>query len=281
VYPRLSPDGRQIALDISDDNRDIWVWDLVRGTLTRLTTDAEVDRVPVWTADGRRIIFSSNRAGPSNLFWQPADGSADAERLTESANVQIPYSVTPDGAGIVVRDLEPDGTSISLHRLASGNERQLQPLLKNGFVNDNPALSPDGRWIAYESNASGRDEIYVRPFPDMSVGQWQVSTAGGEEALWARNGKELFYRAPDGSVMGVSVDAGETFRAGAPAKIIDSGSYFAGDDTATWRTYDVSADGSRFLLIKGEDNPRQAATAQRLVVVQNWVEELKRLVPTN
>jgi len=156
--------------------------------------------------------------------------------------------------------------------------RQVQPLVPNSFVNENAAISPNGHWLAYESNETGRDEIYVRPFPDVAADQFLISTAGGEQALWARNGRELFYRAPDGAVMGVSVGTGPAFTTGTPKQLID-GRYYGGETgpRSSWRTYDVSHDG-RFLMIQNPEQPQQTA-AQRIIVVLNWTEELKRFVP--
>jgi len=142
----------------------------------------------------------------------------------------------------------------------------------------NGEISPDGRWVAYQSNESGQDEIYVRPFPDADRGRWQISTGGGTRPLWARSGKELFYLGPSGAVMSASVEGGSTFRAGRPTRLFE-GRYltFA---TVAGRTYDVSPDGQRFLMLKPGDTDSTAAPTS-LVVVQNWFEELKRLVPTN
>jgi serine/threonine-protein kinase len=151
------------------------------------------------------------------------------------------------------------------------------PLLQTSFAELNGIVSPDGRWVAYESNSSSSFEIYVRPFPNTGGGQWQVSTAGGRQPLWARSGKELFYIGADGALLRVPVEArGATWSAGTPTKIFDR-RYFVGNSVGS-RTYDVSSDGQRFLMIKtpGSDS----GTAPLLVVVQHWDEELKRLVPT-
>ena len=275
VYPRISPDGTRVALDIADENRDIWVWDLGRGTLTRLTFDPTLDRQPVWTPDGRRIIFSFNRAGPPNLFWQGADGTGAAERINESLNDQCAMAVSPAGARLVLRSLEP---SVDLLVLALTGERRMQPLVATPFIEQNAEISPDGRWLAFEADNSGRSEIYVRPFPDAAIGQWQVSTEGGTESLWSRDGAELFYRAPDGAVMRVPVERGSTWVAGTPTQLL-AGRYYAGQEgVVLFRTYDIAPDGRRFLMIKEADEPQQAA-AQRIVVVENWLEELKRRVP--
>jgi serine/threonine-protein kinase len=198
-YPRLSPDGTRIAVDIVvEGNRDIWAWDLGRGTLTRGTTDPTFDRVPVWSADGQRLIFSSDRTGAANLFWQAADGTGTAERLTESPRLQYLMSISPDGSRLVVRqggpaDGSPDRGGIDLMLLSldgirpgasqSQKPATVVPLIQTPFNEQNGAISADGRWIAYESNASGELQIFVRPFPDAAQAQWQVSTAGGAPSL--------------------------------------------------------------------------------------------------
>jgi serine/threonine-protein kinase len=166
-----------------------------------------------------------------------------------------------------------------LLQLALDGTRRVTPLLQTKFDERNGIISPDGRWLAYESNSSGPFEIYVRPFPHVSGGQWQVSTAGGTRPLWARSGKELFYVAVDGALMRVPVEAsGATWNAGAPMKLLE-GRYYTGDGASGGRAYDVSPDGQRFLMIKAPATDANVAPPA-LIVVQHWDEELKRLVPT-
>ena len=161
--------------------------------------------------------------------------------------------------------------------VALDGTRRVQPLLETPSVERNGIVSPDGRWLAYESDSSGRFEIYVRPFPNVSAGQWLISTAGGTRPLWAPNGQELFYVAPGGAAHGGRVDArGGTWSAGSPAKVVEGP--YATEGVRDSRTYDVSTDGQRFLMIK---QPANEATAPQIVVVQHWLEELKRLVPRN
>ena len=155
--------------------------------------------------------------------------------------------------------------------------RQVVPLVRTPFAERNGEVSPDGRWLAYEANDSGQSEIYVRPFPDVTSGHWQVSTAGGTRPLWARNGQELFYLAPTGALTRVGVERGPTWAATAPTKLFEARYFAPGGNVG--RTYDVSPDGQRFLMIKQGGGSEQTAAAASLVVVQNWVEELKRLVP--
>lgn len=160
--------------------------------------------------------------------------------------------------------------------LTLGKERKIEPLVQTPFFERNGEVSPDGRWLAYESNESGQFEVFVRPFPDTNKGRWQVSTGGGTQPLWARNGQELFYLAADGGLMRVPVTRVSEWAAGAPARVLQ-GRYYRGLGNVP-RGYDVSLDGKRFLMIKpaGLD---QSAPPASIVVVQNWLEELKRLVP--
>jgi Tol biopolymer transport system component len=277
VYPRISPDGTRVALEVWDEDRDIWVWNLARETLTRLTDNPGRDGFPVWTRDSQRIIFGSARSAFTNLFWRHADGSGSVDRLTESRNVQFPYSVSPDGTRLVLREDNPQtGLDIAIASLTG--ELQTAPLIRTPSNELNGEISPDSRWLAYQSNESGHDEIYVRPFPDVGRGQWQVSTAGGTRPSWARNGRELFYLAPDGLNL-VTVAAGNTFSASRPTRLIEH-HYFA-ETAFIGRTYDVSPDGLRFLMIKAGGSAGKPAARSPIIVVDGWFEELKRAVPLN
>lgn len=273
-YPRISPDGTRVALDIRDQEQDIWIWDFARQTLTRLTFDSANDQFPVWLPDSRRLIFASARTGATNLFWQAADGTGAVERLTEGTSTQYANAVTPDGSRIVFRE---DGQGHDLVLLPLPSPRRPQPLIQTMFGERNAEIAPNGRWLAYESNESGREEIYVRPFPDVSGGRWQVSTGGGRIPLWSRKGQELFYVSPDGILMGMRVEEAPSWRSSTPARVLQGQYYYALPGNG--RTFDIAPDGRRFLMIKqGGSNE---AAPQNLVVVQNWFEELKRLVPTN
>jgi serine/threonine-protein kinase len=283
AIPRLSPDGTRVALDIRDQENDIWIWDLTRETLTRLTSDPGNDAVPVWTPDGRRLLFSSTRTGVWDLYWQAADGTGTADRLT---NTSInPTSVTPDGTRVIGSNTPPTTQwdvvvfPLSPARHAgsgpsSGTDpAPVEPLIQTPFTERNPETSPDGRFLAYESNQSGRNEIYVRPLPRVDDGRWQVSTGGGTQAAWARNGRELFYLDGSNTLTAVPVQmTGATFSAGNPARVFAT--RYA--TPVGFRTYDVSRDGQRFLMIKEDQN----ATPASMVVALNWLEKLKARVPT-
>ena len=227
TQPRLSPDGTRVALCSIDQENDLWIWDLRRATLTRLTLDPGTDWFHVWTPDGRRIIFSSNRGGAFNLWWQAADGTGAVERLTTSSNAQYVTGITPDGTAVIFNE-QTKTMGNDLLQLALDGTRRVTPLLQTKFDERNGIVSPDGRWLAYESNSSGPIEIYVRPFPNVGGGQWQVSTAGGTRPLWARSGKELFYVGADGALLRVPVEAsGATWNAGTPTKLLE-GRYYTG-----------------------------------------------------
>jgi hypothetical protein len=279
TYPRLSPDGTRVALDIRDQENDIWVWDFVRETLSRVTFDPGIDRAPVWTPDGRRLVFSSQASGSAlgTLFWQAADGTGTPERLAQSPSVQLPSAVLPDGTRVVFSEFNAS-TSGDVMTLTLERDSPVQPLLQTAFDERNGDVSLDGRWLAYESNDSGQRQISVRPFPDVNRGRWQVSTGGGTQPVWARNGQELFYLAPNGALMSVRVERGTTWRAGTPTKLIDA-QYYVGVGAA--RAYDVSPDGQKFLMIKEARPSDDAPPPAQVVIVQNWAEELKRLVPVN
>ena len=198
VYPRLSPDGRRVILDARDEENDVWVWDLRRETLTRLTFEADADYLGMWTPDGQRVVFGSIRGGSApNLYWRAADGTGAVERLTESPNTQWPEAISPDGARLVFSERTP-ATSSNLHVLTFDDDRRVAPLFVTEFDERNAAISPDGRWFAYESNASGRARIYVRPFPDVDAGRWQISSTRSRRPRWGPDGQELFYLTPAG-----------------------------------------------------------------------------------
>ena len=286
MYPRISPDGTRVALDVRDQDNDIWVWDFARTMLTRLTFSPEIDVFPAWTPDSKRIAFSADQAGGGVLSWQAADGTGQIESLTQPTTDrgQTPGSFSPDGTSLVFREIVPK-TGYDISVLALATPRRATPLLQTPFTEYNPEVSPDGRWLAYESNESGQFEVYVRTFPDVAAGRWQVSTGGGKQPVWARNGRELFYLrlGAAGRIMAVPIQPGATFSFGNPQMVVDKP--FGGDPgstavTLSGRTYDVSPDGRRFLLIKSPV-PNDAAATGQIVVVQHWDEELKRLAPSN
>jgi serine/threonine-protein kinase len=274
-YARLSPDGARIAVDIRDQENDIWTLDPARGTLTRLTFDPTQDRLPHWMPDGKRIVFSSQRSGVSNLFIQAADGTGAPQQVSVGEYDQFPTSVTRDGSQIIVWDNGPT-PGVMMLSLVGGADRKLRPLVQTMAMERNGELSPDGRWLAYESNASGRTEIYVRPFPDTNAGHWQISTGGGTRPMWSRSGLELFYVAPSPeSMMSVAVEATTTWSHRTPVKLFERLLTWGGTNG---RSFDQSLDGKRFLVIKAAGStPSRPAGDASIVVVQNWFAELKAM----
>lgn len=278
VYPRLAPDGRRMTLVLGDQELDVWLWDFVRRTLTRITFDPGVDAQHAWTPDSRRLIFSSDRAGSRNLYWQAVDGTGTVERLTEGPNEQNMTAVSPDGTRLIFGETRP-ATGVDIMQMQIDGDRRVMPLVQTPFTEQNGIVSPDGRWLAYEANDSGQFEIYVRPFPDVNSGRWQVSTGGGTRPLWARNTRELFYVSPTGALMRVGVEPGPAWAATTPSVLLKEG-YFTSAAGLFGRSYDVSPDGQRFLLIKSTPSSDQtAASRPSLIIVQNWFEELKARVP--
>ena len=266
VMPRVSPDGRRVAAGIEEADSQVWVYDLGRDTLTRLTFEGNGNIDPVWTPDGKRITFKGKQ---NRLLWEPADGSGPAEELTTSelSPNNIPGSFSPDGQVLAFAEAAPT-LNICILPLKDGKP---QPFVLSTSNATSPRFSPDGRWIAYASDESGRYEIYVRPYPGPG-GKWQISTAGGMEPVWNPKGRELFYRNGN-EMMAVDVITEGTFSAGKP-KMLFEGSYVR--TPRSFPDYDVSPDGQRFLMLKA--NEQSQAPAQ-INVVLNWFEELKQKVP--
>jgi serine/threonine protein kinase/Tol biopolymer transport system component len=283
-YPHLSPDGTRVAVTCRDGGEDVHVWDVARRTLARFTYDQEVDVASVWTHDGKRLVWASGHdGGRLNLYWQASDGSGTPERLIESQNVQRPLGISPDGEQLLMAEGAFSDAPQDLALLNLRN-RAASSLTRTPYSELSGAISPDGKWLAYESDESRQREVWVRPFPAVDQGgRWLVSRAGGTQPLWARNGKELFYIAADGALMAVPISAGNqrgSFTAGIPSRVIPPGEYRARTTNMVGRTYDVSPDGTRFLRIKTTGSATMPDGVRSIVVVQNWVQELERLVPT-
>jgi serine/threonine-protein kinase len=223
VFPRLSPDGTRIAVFANDQENDIWIWDLDRTTLVPVTFGPAIDTYPVWTPDGRRLIFSSDRAGVRNLFWQAADNTGAVERLTDSPSSQTATAVSPDGARLIFSETNPK-TGEDVMQVELDGTHRVTPLVQSPFTERNGVVSPDGRWLAYEANDSGRFEIYVRPFPAVNSGHWLVSAGGGTRPLWARTGQELVYVSPTGALMRVGVERAPSWASWWSARTSPSGS---------------------------------------------------------
>jgi dipeptidyl aminopeptidase/acylaminoacyl peptidase len=206
-----------------------------------------------------------------NLFWQLADGSGGLEKLAISDFIHVPDSFSPDGQLLAFHEANPTtGEDILVLRLS---DRKVQPFLRTPFNEADPRFSPDGRWIAYMSDESGRSEIYAQPYPGPG-GKWQISTDGGTEPVWNRNERELFYRSGN-KMMAVEITTQPNFALGNP-RVLFEGPYVLA--TVPISNYDVSPDGRRFLMVKPTEQVQAAPT--QINVVLNWFEELKRRVPT-
>ncbi len=212
VYPpRLSPEGRRIAATIVGDKLDVWVYEIPGQTLTRLTFEGN-NQVPIWTPDGNRITYRATRGGLRNLWWKPADGSGSEEQLTNGENLQTPLVWSPDGMELVYFDSDP-ATGNDIWALSLEGEREARALIQTPYAEDGASFSPDGHWMAYESDESGRSEIYVQPFPDPGK-KWTISTEGGKCPVWAQNA-ELFY-VNGNNVMVVDIQTQPNFTAARP-----------------------------------------------------------------
>ena len=268
---RLSPDGTRVAVEIDDLEKDIWVWDLVKGILTQITTDPGQDQSPVWL-DDKSLVFTSQAGGMVGaLFRQAADGSGSAERLTETQNrLQRPYAALPDRTGILFNE------SGDVKLLSLDASRRVLPLLQTAQPEHTGMVSPDGRWLAYASGDIASTQVFVRPYPNTNEARTQVSTGGGYNPVWSRNGRELFYLSFEGALMSVPVSSGPGLQAGVPVQVLEPS--VLGRMSPSLRRLDVSADSQRFLTIRDIAGSPGAVPA-RIVVVNNWLEEVKRLVP--
>ncbi len=263
VMPRLSPDGQRLAVGIEETEAQVWIYDLARDALTRLTFEGAGNVDPVWTPDGKRIVFKGNR---NRLFWQPSDGSGAAEELTSSemSSNNVPGGWSPDGRELAITQDQ----AVRKIWILLLQDRKPHLFVDSPSYDTSPRFSPDGHWIVYSSNESGRYEIYVRPYPGPG-GKWQVSTEGGSEPVWNPKGHELFFRNGQ-KMMAVDYNEQPTFSAGKP-KMLFEGPYI--QTPRSFPDFDVSPDGQRFLMLKA---PEQAQAPEPINVVLNWYEELKQ-----
>jgi Tol biopolymer transport system component/tRNA A-37 threonylcarbamoyl transferase component Bud32 len=279
LHPRLSPDGRKLAIEIEGSSHDVYVYDFASGVLSNITTDG-ISHWPVWSADGRDIGYRSGPMGRFQLWQVPADRSRAPRQVQASGVSQSAGSYSPDGRTIAYTAAGESGppkvTLVSLE--GDGSPR---PLDDSKYAQGSPKFSPDGRWLAYCSNESGRPEVYVQALPGPGA-KIQVSNDGGTDPVWRRSGGELFYRNGD-SMMAVSVTTSPSFTSSRPRELW-KGHYSHGMSSScgpagpTSSNYDVTADGERFLMVKDDD--QDTAVSRQIVVVQGWAEELGRLSKT-
>jgi serine/threonine-protein kinase len=280
LNPRVSPDGTRIALSIQNQgNQDIWIWDLVRKNLTKLTFDAADEVGPLWTPDGKRIAFFSIPGEKAGVHWKAADGTGKDEFL---GGGHYPACWSDDGRTMVLTEWDTEALNYDIGILPMEGDHKLRMVLKEKYHETQPRISPDGRWMAYTSNESGQNQVYVRPFPEVEGGRWQVSASGGDSPLWSPDGRELFFRNGD-AVMAVSSKTDPTFSVETP-EMLFQGTYVSATlayDDWDYGTWDISPDGKRFLMMKETGSAASGAGRSRKInVVLNWFEELKQRVPT-
>jgi eukaryotic-like serine/threonine-protein kinase len=260
-HPRLAPDGRRLTFGIGDPG-DLWIHDLSRRVRSRLTFHPADDAAPIWSPDGTRIVFSSQRSGAGDMYSKLASGTGGEELIETSMNFKIPGSWSPDGRVIAFHDFSQSHPDIWL---LSVPERKKTRLLEGDFDKGNPEFSPDGRWLAYTSTESGRPEIYVQPFPGPG-GKWQVSSGGGQTSEWRSDGRELFYMSLDGKLMAVEVTAGGSFETEEPRVL-----FAVRAKSTPERQYTASKDGQRFLV----NVPSSGQQSPPITLVQDWTAPLK------
>jgi serine/threonine protein kinase len=277
-FPKISPDGARVTLTAMGSNTDIYVWDLIRKSISRLTFNETSDRKSIWTPDGKRIVFLSSGGGKYNLCWKASDGSGKVEKLGSTSNrCLFPLCWSKDGKNLVLEEFKGDEKTYDwdILLMSMQGNHEITPLLQEAYFECQARVSPDGRWMAYMSTERGWPEVFVCAFPDVTKGQWQVSTSGGDCPIWSPDGKELYYHWGD-SVMAVSVETTPTFVSKTPrvlfrgTSVISSG---MGEDTP----WDISPDGMRFLMMKEAGSSQSASgSPRRINIVTNWFEELKQ-----
>jgi serine/threonine protein kinase/Tol biopolymer transport system component len=271
---RFSPDGSRLALSIGESgNRDVWVYQWQRDAWTRLTSASGPDGYPVWTRDGTHIAFFRSLRASDGIFWTRADGTGEPVQLTASKNPIYPYSISPTGQYLAFNEQNPqtkgDIWVLPLHDAHSDRPKvgDATPFLNTGFDEVAPMISPDGRWIAYQSDETGANEIYVRTFPGPG-GKWTISTGGGSQPVWAKNQPQLFYRGSEGIMAVTYKESGGAFEPGRPRL------WVARKGLSQW--FDVSPDGKRVVIIENDRSEDTSATP--LTFVLNFFDELRRRI---
>lgn len=267
--PSLSPDGRRVAVSMAAGTRsDIWVKQLDRGPSLKLTFEGTENIYPGWTADGQNITYQSNASTPNGIWTKRADGSAQAFQQMQG-KLDLSASVwSRDGKWLVYRTSVTVAGAGDILAIRPGVDSAPNVLMATPYRELDPTLSPDGKWLAYASDETGRQEVYVVPFPNVSAAKWPISTSGGNQPLWAHSGRELFFRS-GGDLVSVPVQTSPTFSAGTATPLFSSRTYVSNPNR---RQYDVASGDNRFIFIR----TLGGQAANDLVLVDNWLEELKK-----
>jgi len=273
VRPSLSPDGNKLAISTSD----IWVYEWQRDSMTRLTFGPSTSSYPIWSPDGRYILFLAT----GGTFWTRSDGSGKPQPLTQSKNLQVPWSFTADGKRLAFYEVTPetgrDLWTVPLESDAAGlRAGKPEPFLQTPFDERHPAFSPDGRWIAYTSSESGAFQVYVRAFPDKG-GKWQISNSGGVYPVWSRNGRELFFRTEDNQIMGTGYAVkGDSFVADKPRVWSEKRLANVGNTA----NYDLAPDGKRIAALMPVETAEGQKAQSHVIFLENFFDEVRRRTAT-
>ena len=283
--PSVSPDGSSIAMDVnSSSGTDVHIYDMGRNGLTRLTSSPVQGQYPLWSRDGKRIVFYSDADG-GGLFSKSASGTGAVERLTKTRDLQVPYSWSADGRTLVIEQRPPERRNAGdLYALSMDGKGSATPLMQTPTDERQPAVSPDGRWLAYAEGVPGRApvnalDVFVRPFPNVDDDRWRISSDGGDSPLWSPDSKQLFY-VSRGRAVSVTIETQPTFRPGAPTMMFELPPIYSSAVAQLRRQWDVAPDGKRFLILAPGTGATGESGRPRIVFVVNWLEELKRLAPT-
>lgn len=273
IAPRVSPSGDQISVTIDDPSgSDLWLYSLTRGGSTRITYTESRETAAVWSPDGRYIYYGSNLV--DDIFRAATDGTGIPEQLTDTATHQWPNSITPDGRQLIYDEFGT-ATKKDLAVLVLSDQPTSEYLLQTEFNERNGQVSPDGLWLAYESDRSGQTEIYVRPYPDIKSAVWQISSRGGRKPFWAKTGKEIFYWGPT-DMMTVAIETQPEFVSGLPEALFDHQDKYA---LTNIPHFHVDPAGGRFIMVKKPSD--ESTLTDRIIVVQNWLDEVTQKVGAN
>jgi dipeptidyl aminopeptidase/acylaminoacyl peptidase len=265
-YPRVSPDGASIALRVgTPPNSDIYIYSIPRNNLSQFTFDQAGNHRALWSPDGQHIVFSKTLNGQRDLFLRASDGTGVATQLTMDAGTEYVSAWSADSQQVFFHECGSDNTVCDIGMLDLSGEAEVKMLLQSESNEFAAVLSPDGRWLAYTLES----DVFVRPFPNLDSGRWQVSTTnGGLHPIWSADGRELIYWSDEG-MMSVTFETEPQVVLGTPRVLFDVGAY----STERGRSYGATPERDRFLLLKPQGDPR-------IMVVLNWFDELERLIPT-